>query len=165
MPRCGPSPCAAAGAATATCRYLCCTPLAAPSSWARVSACAAQQRLRLHRLTAAASVCGWTGAEPTVVAGTPGWHPGTLAACQPDQIVGRSVSVNTHALSAHAADAALLVGGQHYEGWLSHTMWLYNATEDSWARVGEAPVYSRGHVCGLQHGRLFMALGQQGQGE
>lgn len=62
-----------------------------------------------------------------------------------------------------AQDAALVVGGQHYDGWLSRTMWMYNATEDSWARVGDAPVYSRGHVCGLQHGRLFMTLGQQGQ--
>lgn len=62
-------------------------------------------------------------------------------------------------------DAALVVGGQHFDGWLSRTIWLYNATEDSWARVGHAPVSSRGHVCGLQDGRLFMALGQLGQGE
>lgn len=57
------------------------------------------------------------------------------------------------------------MGGQHYDGWLSHTLWLYNATQDSWARVGHAPLYSRGHVCGLQDGRLFMALGQEGQRE
>jgi hypothetical protein len=55
------------------------------------------------------------------------------------------------------------VGGQHYADWLSSTLWLYNATEDSWARVGHAPLYNRGHVCGLHDGHLFMALGQQGQ--
>jgi hypothetical protein len=62
-------------------------------------------------------------------------------------------------------DTALVVGGQHYAGWLSRTLWLYNATEDSWARVGHAPLYNRGHVCGLHDGHLFMALGQQGQEE
>lgn len=62
------------------------------------------------------------------------------------------------------ADTALVVGGQHYADWLSSTLWLYNATEDSWARVGQAPLYSRGHVCGLHDGRLFMTLGQQGRG-
>ncbi len=65
----------------------------------------------------------------------------------------------------HYADAALVVGGQHFDGWLSRTLWLYNATEDSWARVGNAPLYNRGHVCGLHAGQLFMALGQQGKGE
>ena len=58
-----------------------------------------------------------------------------------------------------------MVGGQHYAGWLSRTLWLYNATQDSWARVGHAPLYGRGQVCALHGGRLFLALGQQGQGE
>lgn len=80
-------------------------------------------------------------------------------------VTGVLGSTCVHCLPACPADAALVVGGQHYDGWLSRTMWMYNATEDSWARVGDAPVYSRRHVCGLQHGRLFMTLGRQGQGE
>ncbi len=66
---------------------------------------------------------------------------------------------------ACCADSALVVSGQHYDGWLSRMLWLYNATEDSWARVGHAPVYIRDHVCGLPNGRLFMALGRQGAGK
>jgi len=78
---------------------------------------------------------------------------------------GISYDIACYCCADLRADTALVVGGQHYVGWLSRTLWLYNATEDSWARVGHAPLYSRGHVCGLQDGRLFMALGQQGQSE
>lgn len=82
------------------------------------------------------------------------------ASCASFDVANLSIAVLTC-----CADTALVVGGQHYVGWLSRTLWLYNATEDSWARVGHAPLYSRGHVCGLQDGHLFMALGLQGQGE
>lgn len=62
------------------------------------------------------------------------------------------------------ADAVLVVGGQHYGGWLSRTIWLFNATDDSWTHVGHAPVYARDSVCALYGGRLVMMLGQQGTG-
>ena len=63
------------------------------------------------------------------------------------------------------ADSALVVGGQHYKGWLSRFVWLYNATEDSWTRVGQLPVHARGQACALHAGRLLVTLGQQGMGE
>lgn len=62
------------------------------------------------------------------------------------------------------ADSALVVGGQHYGGWLSRTIWLYNATADSWTRVGHTPTYGKGQACALHGGRLFMTMGQEGQG-
>lgn len=57
------------------------------------------------------------------------------------------------------------MGGQHYSGWLSRTIWLFNATDDSWTRVGHAPVYAKDSVCALNGGRLVMMLGLQGTGE
>ncbi|KAL4427811.1 hypothetical protein ABPG75_001900 [Micractinium tetrahymenae] len=60
-------------------------------------------------------------------------------------------------------DAALVAGGQHYTDWLSRTIWLYNATEDSWTQVGHTPVYLRGHTCTLHRGHMLMTMGQTGQ--
>lgn len=99
------------------------------------------------------------------------WHarallPCLLPACQLAVLVVQNwlFSLDCRAANLCCADTALVVGGQHYADWLSSTLWLYNATEDTWVRVGHAPLYSRGHVCGLHDGHLFLVLGQHGQG-
>lgn len=61
-------------------------------------------------------------------------------------------------------DAALVVGGQLYDEWLSRTIWVYNATEDAWWRVGHTPVYVKGHVCAVHDGQFILAGGQLGSG-
>jgi len=154
MPHCGLFRSGVAGAAIAICRCPCCTRPAAASSWARVGACFAQ--LRLVETPDGGLLQAWDGTELALC------H----AACQSAALSAAALAQRALLLrQLHYADAALVVGGQHFDGWLSRTLWLYNATEDSWARVGNAPLYNRGHVCGLHAGQLFMALGQQGKGE
>lgn len=67
--------------------------------------------------------------------------------------------------TCHAlADLVLLLAGQHFDRWLGRNIWLYNATADSWTRVGAAPIYMKGHVCTIHEGRLYLTGGQTGTG-
>lgn len=52
-----------------------------------------------------------------------------------------------------AEDAFVMFAGATYDRWLSRTIWLYNGTEDSWARVGHTNIYTM---------RIIMAGGQMG---
>ncbi|KAI7843914.1 hypothetical protein COHA_002456 [Chlorella ohadii] len=99
--------------------------------------------------------------EPPLPAYLGGSHA-TVVELQPQVLPTLRCTVGAASARSRRQDSALFVSGQHYDGWLSRMLWLYNATEDSWARVGHAPVYIRDHVCGLHNGRLFMALGRQG---